>query len=413
MLSLQHILKNNKVWVLADQAVFSGTSFLTTILMARMLDPESFGMFASIVLFIYLAISMINAIVIQPLQVSLARVDDINTYLSFSFWLQLLIVVSVLLAALATLQIDIALLSVYSVRPTGILCFAAGFIFQDYFRKLFLAQALPRIAFFVDALTAVLQLGIIGYALFYQNLKLHQLLWYLGMAYAPSMLYGILQIRPSFSYFKKWKIYLIQHYYQGKWLFMTALVQWWSGNLFVVASGLFLGIKALGAFRLVQSLFGVLNLLLQTFENYALPQASRLLNNSPLEAKNYLKKISIKSAILFGGVLLTIFLLSEYIIVLAGGVQYTEYAFVVKGMVILYLFIFLGYPIRMAIRALVLNKHFFMGYLLSLGFGLLTFQYLLKEFHLMGAIAGLIFSQIILLVFWQFILTKNNFSLWK
>ena len=93
--------------------------------------------------------------------------------------------------------------------------------------------------------------------------------------------------------------------------------------------------------------------------------------------------------------------------------QYARFAYVVKGMAILYLIIFLGYPTRMAIRAMVLNRHFFLGYVISLIIGLVSFQYLLEQYQLMGALAGLMMSQLALLTFWQLILRKNNFLLWK
>ena len=131
------------------------------------------------------------------------------------------------------------------------------------------------------------------------------------------------------------------------------------------------------------------------------------------QAKAYLKQISLKTAIPFSIVLVLIFVFSEQIIVLAGGAKYSEYAYVVKGMSVLYCFIFLGYPIRMAIRALILNKNFFMGYVLSLGFSLISFNYLLEKWGLIGAIVGLVISQLIVLSYLQFILIKNKFLLWK
>jgi len=119
------------------------------------------------------------------------------------------------------------------------------------------------------------------------------------------------------------------------------------------------------------------------------------------------------SDLVFGLLLAVIFTFSKTIIILAGGAQYAEYSFVVKGMAVLYFFILLGYPVRMAIRALVLNRAFFLGYLISLAFSLLSFRYLLQAFGLLGAIGGLICTQLILLAFWQHTLLKNNFSIWK
>ncbi|MBL0192548.1 MAG: hypothetical protein IPQ18_14770 [Saprospiraceae bacterium] len=59
---------------------------------------------------------------------------------------------------------------------------------------------------------------------------------------------------------------------------MTAISQWWAGNLFVVASGIYLGPKHWGVATTSQSLFGNLNVILQTFGSYVLASqtASRI-----------------------------------------------------------------------------------------------------------------------------------------
>ena len=169
----------------------------------------------------------------------------------------------------------------------------------------------------------------------------------------------------------------------------------------------------MGAFRLVQSLFGVLNILLQTFENYFLPKAAKIYNQSKAESMFYIKNLTQKSAVVFGAILVFIFIFSESLIVLAGGEKYADYAFVVKGMSLLYVLIFISLPIRIAIRTMILNKQFFIGYVFTLLFGLVSFKFLLSSFGISGAIMGLMSSQIILIIFWQFILQKNKFYIWK
>ncbi|PCJ94028.1 MAG: hypothetical protein COA50_12765 [Flavobacteriaceae bacterium] len=410
---IHKIATDNKSIVLADQMVFSGNNFLTTLLMARILSPENFGVYASIILLIYLVISILTAIVMQPLQVTLSKIANKAPYLAFSFWLQLILLVFLLLVIALVINLNLTFFEFYNSLGNGIILLTFGFVMQDYFRKLFLASGKLKQALQVDALTAILHITILITALLYVEYELLDIIVYLGLAYVPAIALGIFFVKPKIYKMPIWESHLLTHIHQSKWLVMTALVQWWSSNLFVVASGIFLGIKALGAFRLVQSVFGVFNLLLQTFENYVLPQAARLLVNSHEQAKIYIRQIGIKSSILFGLVLLPIFIFSKYIIVLIGGTAYAEYSFVVKGMSILYFIIFLGYPIRMAIRVLILNRNFLTGYIYSLLFSLLSFSYLLKEWGLMGAIAGLIVSQLIVLGYWQFILIKNNFILWK
>ena len=410
---LKEIMTNTKLMVLADQMVFSGNSFLATLLMVRILSPTDFGVYASVVLLVYLVINVLNAIIIEPLQVTLSEIVDKPSYIAFSFWLQLCLLLFALLGIVFILSLKIPFFELYNHLDYGIVLLAFGFVLHDYFRKLFLASRQLGRALLIDMLTAGLHFGILISALFYAKYPLSDILIYLGLAYMPALVLAIFFIRPKCRKIAAWEFYLAKHIKQAKWLLLSAMAQWWSSNLFVVASGIFLGIQALGAFRLVQSVFGVFNVLLQTFENYVLPQASRLLQNSPDKAKKYIRQIGFKSSVLFGSILVPVFIFSEYIIVLVGGSTYAEYSFVVKGMAILYLIIFLGYPIRITVRVLILNKNFFLGYLLSLLFSLLSFNYLLKEWHLVGAIIGLIVSQLIVLAYWQFILIKKNFVLWK
>ncbi len=410
---MRKIWNDKKYLVMTDQAVFSGNSFVATILIARLFGPEDFGVYAAILLFIFLVMSVLTSIIIQPLQVTMARVENKHAYLSFSFWLQLALLTIVILGVAVTLTLDLAVFVPYQNLIVGIVILMSGYIMHDFFRKLFLASAKIKSVLTIDSLSAVSQLTILLTAWFWKTPSFDQFIIILGLGYTPSILFSMFLLKPNFEQITLWKKFGLTHYRQSRWLLLTALVQWWSANLFVVASGIVLGIKALGAFRLVQSLFGVLNMLLQTFENYALPQASIKLAQSEDMARMYLKEISTKSAIAFGSVLLIVFIFAQPIIVLAGGQNYADFAFVVQGMSVLYFVIFMGYPIRLAIRALLLNSNFFIGYLFSLAFSLLAFKFFLETWGLLGAIGGLITSQLILISYWQFILIKHNFRLWK
>ena len=408
-----HKLLNKNVIVLADQAVFSGGSFLITILLARVLGADNFGMYASLTLFNYSVISVLNALVINPLQVSLERIDHKGSYLSFNFWSQITLVLILALGLFILLGLKMEFLNSLNNLGWVLVLFFIGFVMQDYLRKLFLAQASVNLALLIDSITTILSFVILFLSWSFLHLDFETTILFLALAYIPSIIVSIIFIKPNFHFTSTWKSYFKMHFHQGKWLVLTAITQWWSGNLFVVASGLFLGIRALGAFRLVQSLFGILNILLQTLENYALPEATRLFVTSINDAKSYLRAISIKSAAMFGVVLIVLFIFSKEVIVLAGGEQFIEYAFVVKGMTILYSFIFIGYPVRMAIRMLLLNRVFFSGYLFSLVFSLASYHFLLSNWNINGAILGLIISQIIVIIYWQYILYRKQFILWK
>jgi O-antigen/teichoic acid export membrane protein len=407
------IVTNNKSLVLADQAVFSGSGFIITLLLVRILSLVDFGMYASILLFNYFVISISNALVIQPLQVILSKIKEDETYLSFAFYSQVIIIGLVILVTALLLQIDLDSLKDLQENAIGIVLFISCFLFYDFFRKVFIAKGTIQKALIIDVITGVLQVGIFSFSFFNHNLNLSQVIFLIGVSYLPAITLSIFFVKPALRSKRNWKTYFQMHLDQGKWLLMAAVLQWWSNNLFVIALGVFLGAAALGAFRLVQSIFGVLNVLLQTFENYALPFASQLFHSSVESSKIYLRNMSLKGAVVFGVVLSLLFLFSEFFIVLAAGESFLEYAFLVKGMAILYFVIFAGYPTRIAIRMMEMNQLFFLGYVISFLFSLLSFNFLLKEWHLWGAIIGLISNQVILISFWQYALLKKQFVLWK
>jgi O-antigen/teichoic acid export membrane protein len=411
--NLYSILTHEKTLVLADQAAFSGCGFIVTLLLVRLLSPLEFGIYASLLLFIYFIVSMSSAIVIQPLQVTLSKIEDDVDYTSFAFCLQLTIILSFAFCAFLIFNFELEFLSDMPQNPAFIILFGSGFLFHDFFRKLFLAYNIIWKALLIDVLTGIFQLGFLSYAYVYYELSFSDAILILGISYIPGLLVSLYLVKPNVLPRWNWKSYISTHLIQGKWLLMTALLQWWANNLFVIASGVFLGATALGAFRLVQSIFGVLNLLLQTFENYVLPLASRLFQASIEDSKDYLRTMSLRGAIIVGSLLLLLFLFSDFFIVLAAGESYLEYGYLVKGMAVLYFVIFVGYPTRIAIRMMELNHLFFIGYLLTFVFSLLSFQYLLKEWHLWGAVIGLVSNQVILFSFWQYALYKNHFVLWK
>lgn len=413
MLLLKKLIQNNKTLVLADQIVFSGTTFFTNIVLAHLLDIKNFGIYSSIIIFIYLAVSVTNALVVNPFQVSISKMKNETDYTIFNFWMQAAFIALIVIAFQIVFSFPIEMFQNYAQFKLPISVLIIGFLFHDFFRKVFLAKLKVKDVLVLDSLSSSFQIAALAVFYILQITDFSSIILFFALSYVPAFLFGVFKVKVFQFNFSNWKIYIKEHIAQGKWLLMTSFIQWWSGNLFVISSGIFISIEALGAFRLVQSLFGVLNILLQTFENYFLPKAAQIYNESKTESMFYIKSLTKNSALVFGALLLIIFVFSKPLIVLAGGAKYAEYAFVVKGMSILYVLIFISLPIRIAIRTMILNKQFFIGYVFTLLFGLLSFKFLLSTFGISGAIIGLMSSQIILIIFWQFILQKNKFYIWK
>lgn len=393
--------------VLIDQAIFSGTSFLTTLLIAQMLPMEVFGVYSAYLLGIYLVMMGIGAFVILPFQVWVMQKKDTKEYTIFAFWFQLtsvLIIMFLFFILNGFFHLNL---------PVSFVVFGAGFIIHDFGRRMFLALNQLKSALYLDLISCFgLVIGMYFFSISdYKDLN--SLFAYLIPAYSVSFFWLIKIVQPKFLNKRVLIESFVLHVKEGKWLFFTAIIQWWSSNLFVVASGIYLGAAALGALRLAQSLMGVLNVLLQSFENYILPQTASKINIDLKQGIYYLVNISKKAGLVFLPVLLLIIFFSKPILVLAGGADYESYAFVLQGMALLYVLVFISQPIRLLVRAMILNQHFFYGYLFSLLFALIFSHYLLSNFALLGALIGLAGSQMLLIIYWSFILKSKNIQLWK
>ena len=407
---IKKILLSPSLLVLGDQAIFSGTNFLLTLFLAQKLDIKNFGLFSTIVLVTYLVMSITNALIIQPFQVSISKIAKRKEYY-VSLFLGLVALLSLFMFLVKLLVLFLPNENIYSFQSNAIICFIVGYLLQDFFRKIFLGLANIVTVVIIDIVFLVL-ISIAFYIL-KNEITLFNTLLVVGLANSISSIPGLYFIIKNYENPISWKLFLQDHITQGKWLFSVAVLQWCSSNFFVLISGVYLGIEALGALRLVQSFFGIINIVLQTVENYFLPKVAVLYNENVAKAKKYLVEITAYGALLFGLLLSVLFIFSTQIIVLAGGTKYESYAYVVKIIAVLYFFIFLSYPVRIAVRVMVLNKIFFIGYLISFVSSLLTFHLLLKYSGLYGAVAGLIINQILMILYWQNQLRKNQFILWK
>lgn len=401
-----------KYYLVADQLIFSGMSFLLTIASSQYFDIRTFGVFASMVIGIYLLLSISHALIIQPMQIFINKLDVKHSYKGFLLMCLFLKILVIWIIAFTIDLLGFSFFDTYIKYLYSIPFYASVFLAHDFFRKYFLADDEVYHAFVIDSLVAVFQLIALTYVFFIASGDLNHLLMALSIAYLPSIFIATLKFPFSID-FKANRAYLLYHTKEGKWLLFTAIIQWFSNNLFVLFSGVFISLSALAALRLAQTIFGILNVILQTVENYVIPLVNRLHVESSHRSIQYLQNLSKKGLALIGLVLIPFLFFSKTMMYWIGGSEYLPYHEVFIGLSLLYFLIFAAYPIRISIRILELNKVFFIGYFISFLAGLLSFQFLLKNFQLSGAVAGLILNQLIMIAVWQFTLNKRNFQLWK
>lgn len=404
-----------KYWVLADQVLVSGSGFVTSLLLARALGVAEFGRFSGIAMVQLFLLSVTMAFtsqvyqVVSPLQTKAQARLFTSGLLVQLLWLAvlLLLVAMVLCATMPAFSGAAGTHTRAVVLLSGLS--AALFLLQDFLRRAFITHSQARLACVTDALNNLLQLAGLAIAWYYHALTLVMACGIIALSFIPAVVTGIALLKAGrLTVAAAGFAWHIQKTKSG-WLLGSALLQWGAGYFFVVAAGWYLGAAALGALRLAQYLFGLLNVLLAAMESYALPRVAA----QAAGARSYCLQLLKKSLLVMMPLLLLPTVFARQVLVLAGGPQYAQYAFIMYGLSVVYLFITAGYSVRIAIRSQHLHQHYFNAYALSVLVSIPVAPWLLQHWQLYGVLCGLLLTQVICIGYWLIILQRKNAFLWK
>lgn len=381
-------------WALADQAVASGANFLTIVILARQLGVEGFGLFMLAWLVLLFFRSLQGGLIIAPmmsigpkqeperrdayygavLACQLALVAGAGALVLGGAWLLALLVPGSVPAGLAP--------------PLAAAC--AGDQMQEFARRLFFSQDRPRRAFLVDVTTygsrTVLLLALGGDAA--------QALWFVflssllgmgltvhGLAGLRFTRAGLLEILP-----RQWRF--------ARWTVGSALLEWGSGHLIVLAAGGVLGTAAVGAIRATTNIFAPVQVLIQALNNIVPVRAAALLAQAGEVA---LVRYLTRTTALAGAVGLTVLAAGtafpERILLLLYGPGYEPYAHLVYWWVAIYAAGFLQFPLAAALSAIELTRPFFVSILCEAVFGIVSAWILPRWFGLDGTMFGILVTR--------------------
>ncbi|BAV06890.1 Membrane protein involved in the export of O-antigen and teichoic acid [Filimonas lacunae] len=404
-----------KYQVMADQLVVSGAGFCTSLLLARALGIVEFGRFSGIVMIQLFILSITMAFTTQVYQVVQPSLNEGDARLftkgllgqQIGFAALLLLVV---LAACFAFPLSVNRLGGHA-QATVLWAGVATvlYLLQDFLRRVFITCNKTSHALIIDVLNNALQLAGLCWAWYYHQLTLCVAWAIIALSYLPAVATGMVllnagKLTKAAAGFT-WKV---QKSKSG-WLLGSSLLQWGAGYFFVMAAGWYIGAAALGALRLAQYIFGILNVLLQAIESYALPRAAA----HTAHLQHYWRVLLQKSLLLMLPVLIALSVFARPVLTLAGGVQYAQYAFVMYGLSLVYVLITIGYPVRIAIRSLHLDKAYFMAYILAVAVSVAVAPWLLQHWQLYGVLCGLFLSQFICITYWLIILQRKKSLLWK
>ncbi|PKG82551.1 hypothetical protein CXF85_13800 [Colwellia sp. 75C3] len=400
---------------LIDQAIVSGVNFLTGLLLARFLGLEAFGVFTMLWMVVMFVNSIQMAAISAPMMtigVKYESQKERDEYYSgviaqqgvFSLITFVAILVGVKLTAHFKPELNIENLAL----PLAL----AAFFFQnqDFMRRYFFCHEKTSLVLISDVISYLGQLAFILIMSAFFELSLVGVLWVIALTSAAAVVLLLSKVNIVAISLKTLLNSIQRNVHFSKWLIASALMQWTSGNYFIITAGVLLGPIAVGALKAAQNIVGVTHILFQALDNIVPIKASQALINSKSDLTAYLKKVALIGGVFVGMLCLVIGMFSSQIMSLIYGAQYADYGLVLSAYSAIYMVIFLCLPLRAGLRALEVTKPIFYAYIVMSVFSLLTAASLIVKWELIGALLGILITQLLMLVIlWlAFVMPKHK-----
>lgn len=388
-------------WTFADQAVVSGANFLTGILLARYLGLEAFGVFT----LVWMAILFINSVQFALISSPMMSIgpqqpsENVGNYYGAVFTFQLTFAIGSALMIFAGVKI-------YEIfKPQQLLgelamplaSVAFAFQIQDFIRRYFFTRCLASAAFKNDLISYLGQVFILLLLYEMGHLTVPTALWTIAGTSCVAIVVGVFDVKSLSWDWDTVKITASRHWLFSKWLSATALMQWTSGNLFIIAAAAYMTPVAAGALRAAQNIIGVSHILFQAMENFVPVRAAQVFHAGGITGLRYfLTHTALYGGIITGILAMGAILVPELWLKLFYGNDYAEYGYLLQWYAVIYIFVFIGVPVKAGLRALEHTKPLFLAYVFMTGFSLILASVLVKELGLVGALFGMLGTQIIL-----------------
>jgi len=405
----------HKLLVLFDQGLVSGVNFVVAILLARLLGIENFGLFAFGWMLVLFASSVQLAFIVSPLFTLYPKHKNATNYLKGVHSIQLIYSVLTFIIAFTVIR------GVFIYKPEwkidGVLfslpLVAALFVLQDFYRRVNFTLKKPLRSLISDGIAYGGQPLVILIFNYLDILSIHNTFLAISSLFTVAILLNLPKLKFTLEIINI-KNTITENWSFSKYLVGTALLQWVSGNFFLIVAGGLLGPVAIGAIRIAQNVVGVLHVLFLAMENIIPIKGAEILDQQgSIKALVYFKKMFLKGGIVTLVILVTIALTKNQIITLFYGDEYLKYTNVLLGFTGLYILVFIGTIMGFVIRTFEMNKIFFWSYIISTVFSLIAAEAIISQTGIYGVLIGLFITQLINITFYALKLNSKLKTLWK
>lgn len=390
--------------IFIDQGVVSGSKFFIVLLLARYVSPTEYGGFVMaygiLMLMSYLQISYI-LVPMSVLGPSLT-VEEQKLYYGTLLKLQIVFSLIISLCIILTARIwslwfnEPLLLHIFLAMGVSVFCSQV----QEFFRRLFYNNFEVGKAILNDIVCYLSQLVGILILIWNNQLSSTWVFWLLSCASLLTGCWAFFQCRSSFALKNsKYKETLKKQWRYGKWLLASMMSQWIASQIYVYFSASFLSLSAAGVIGACRSIFGIVNVALTGLRNYILPYGSKQYS---VYGKSFLKGF-VRDIYIFGsaGIFLLCFmgaLFASDILELLYRGQYKGFERIFIWFAFLTFLSFYVFPPDTGLLLLKKTNGIFRSNFIASAGSLLIAIPLIRSFGLIGAILGMIMTQLVLVV---------------
>jgi O-antigen/teichoic acid export membrane protein len=385
---------------LSDQAIVSGSNFLTNMVLARGLSLAGFGKYSLLWMSILFCASLQMAVITSPMM----SIGPIQTRIKIERYIGCVFTAQLGFAFICTLLLA-GLLGIFrfrdsTVTPRLILAVIStnlSYLIQDFTRRVFFYQQRVTAALITDCISYVGQLTLVGLLYRFRHVSVENVLW--SNAFTSVLAFAVTAIYlPSPLVRSEFFLPVIRRNWQSaRYLLAATLLQWTSGNFFVLIAPVFLGVSAVGAMRACQSIMNMTNVWMQGLENSLPSEASGILTSQGVPA---LRKYILRALAMLGGLTLlvvgVVITAPEFYLRIIYGSHLAGYGFVLRAFAILSLLTVVTLPLRAGLRSIEDTRPIFVGYILTTAYSILSAPLLARTFGLHGLMVGLIGTQVLL-----------------
>jgi len=388
-----------------DQGLIASSNFAMSILLARWLSPPQYGGYA-LAFAIFLLLSLLyQALVLEPQRIfgSTEHADHDREYLGVLLWMHLGLACTTALvlggytwAVYAYAHSDMAgaLAGVTAAAPCVLLLWLA--------RGAFYTRMGSHGAVLGSAIYAAVVLA--GIFIVYQLRLLSAFSAFIVTAAGASIssVFLLMSLRPVWRHTQiglSWRVVLDEHWQYGRWILVSSLLGWVTGDIYYPLVTAFSGLNAAGELRALQNFSMPITQALNALAVFVLPYAARIhRDNGPAVLGRVMWKISGLFALGAFAYWAALLVIRQPVIRLVYGSQYSELGPLLPWVAAASIPWTVAYVPAMALRAIRSSASVLLIYSASSVIALLLGIPATRAFGLHGALWTMLLSNLTVLV---------------